>query len=594
MAEYDTGTSFNCEVKSGSSKIDNFFPNSNIFKLYQCDNSFPENEESVEINLNDIGEDSLSDSPFLMECSPNFNNEGDANCSSTSSSASETSEPPNVSAHYHRCHVTSPPSIIASPEEVYLEAVQGNNISEATSCACQLRQCEKLSECKSRHQPAKWTPCDERTPRKPRIAAKRTLLQISMTPEKKSWCPSQDALETSKKSSPGTRSSPYHTIRPSDAGYDTFIDNDVSEAYCSSVPSSSPNPSSRYSIGSTNRSCSSCRYLVKRSRSGRSLKEPLLIKVDKCDSSFKVNFELSPPSNGCRKRRSDGEILCRDRGHSETTHEVESSYTDSGFDSLVHSKVGFRSRLKDESKNCFTGASNSECQVITRTKSCTEDLNFCCRPCKGRAGTRLGQGEPCYRQCSCSPTVGCICTSNTWFCTNFTPKVRDNCVQTLSDAEKRHQWVQCVELSCQSTDQCCQTPVSSCSVEFECQPQVKQNPCKGCRPCSSCFTPRNCSAAIPRWRSAIAEKGSPCYDDDAFSMESIYVVPEKKPTNDEESSHCESAVSHCEVDVEVDQEATPVFPDDTDTSTISSSILRLGLAAATSSRYITREILMKK
>lgn len=585
MEEYETGTPSNCEVKTTPSKNDSFYSNSNIFKLCRLDNSFPENEESVEINLNESGEDSLSDSAFLLQCSPNFNNEIDGNYGLTSSSVLETSEH-NASIDYHGCDNTSTPNANASPEDACHKAVQGNNVSEVTSCSRQPPHHGKLSE------RVKWTSRKGRMPRKPRIFSKRTL-EISMEPEKH-WSVSQD-LPSKYQESSESRSSSYHKSQSSGPCYDTFNDGECSDGYCSSVPSSTPNTSSRHSVNSTNRPCSSCRYLVKRRCSDKSLNEPFLIKVGDCDGGFKINFELPPPPTGSRrKRRSEGEILCRERGNTETTRELESSCTDSGFGSILRQRGGKQVRLRDESKNCFAGTSDSECQVITRTKSCTNDFNFCCRPCKGRAGTKLDRGEPCYRRCSCSPSGGCISTSNTWFCNNYAPRVRDICVQTLSELNKRHQWVQCVEMSCQSTDQCCQTPVSSCSVEFECQPQPKQNPCKGCRPCSNCFIPRNCSAAIPGWRSAIAEKGLPCYDDDAYSMESLYIVPEKKPSNDGVSSHCGSAVSHCEVDVDIDPEVTPVFPEDTDTSTISSSIMRLGLAAATSPRYITREALIKK
>ncbi|VDK41971.1 unnamed protein product [Taenia asiatica] len=591
MEEYDIGTPLSYEVKTGPSKIDSFYPNSNIFKLCKLDNSFPENEESVEINLNESGENSLSDSAFLLECSPNFNNEIDGNYGLTSSSVMETSEH-NANRDHHGCDNTSLRSVTASPEEGYLKAVQGNNVSEVTSCSCQPLHHGNMAERKDSNHSVKWTSRKGRVPRKPRIVSKRTL-EISMEPEKR-WSVSQDTLSKFQESSE-SRSSSCHKSQSPSPYYDTINDGECSDGYCSSVPSSTPNTSSRHSPTSTNRSCSSCRYLVKRRCSDKSLKEPFLIKVGDCDGGFKINFELPPPFTGSRrKRRSEGEILCRERGTAETTRELESPGTDSGFGSIRRRRGGKQARLRDDSKNCFAGTSDSECQVVTRTKSCTDDYNFCCRPCKGRAGTKLGQGEPCYRRCSCSPSGGCISTSNTWFCNNYAPRVRDICVQTFSELDKRHQWVQCVEMSCQSTDQCCQTPVSSCSVEFECQPQVKQNPCKGCRPCSNCFIPRNCSAAIPRWRSTIAEKGSPYYDDDAYSMESLYIVPEKKPSSDGVSSHCGSAVSHCEVDVDIDPEVTPVFPEDTDTSTISSSIMRLGLAAATSPRYITRETLKKK
>ncbi|KAL5105962.1 hypothetical protein TcWFU_009812 [Taenia crassiceps] len=592
MEEYDTGTSSSSAVKTGPSKIDTSHSNSNIFKLCRLDNSFPENEESVEINVNESGESSLSDSGFLLDCSPNFNNKIDGNFGLASSSVMATSEH-NANIDYHGCdNTSSPPSVAVSSEEGYLKAVQGNNVSEVTSCARQPLHREKLSKREDSNQSVKWTNHKGRVPRKPRIFSKRTL-EISMEPEK-CWSTSQDPLSKYQESSE-SRSSSYPNNRSPGPYHDTFNDGECSDEYCPSAPSSTPNNSSGYSVSSTNRSCSPCKYLVKRRGSDKSPKEPFLIKVGDCDGGFKINFELPPPPAGSRcKRRSKAEILCHDRGNTETIRELESSCTDSGFESIRRQKGGKPVRLRDDSKNCFAGTSDSECQVITRTKSCTDDFNLCCRPCKGRAGTKLGQGEPCYRRCSCSPSGGCISTSNTWFCNNYAPRVRDNCVQTFSQLDKRHQWVQCVEMSCQSTDQCCQTPVSSCSVEFECQPQLNQNPCKGCRPCSSCFIPRNCSAAIPRWRSAIAEKGSPCYDDDAYSMESFYIVPEKKPSSDGTNSHCGSAGNHCEVDVDIDAEVTSVFPEDTDTSTISSSIMRLGLAAATSPRYITREARIKK
>ncbi|EUB58002.1 hypothetical protein EGR_07108 [Echinococcus granulosus] len=592
MEKYDTDIPLGCKVRSGPSKIDNFSPSSNIFKLCGFDNSFPENEESVEINLNESGENSLSDTALLMGCSPNFNNETDGNYGLTSSSIMEASER-NVNIDYHGCDVdnTSPPRMVASPEEGYLEGAQSNNVSEVTSCSCKSRHQGRLPECKDSPQSVKWTNLCDRVPRKPRIISKRTL-QISMEPEKR-WSDCQDSVLRIHESSDSYSSSFYENRSPGPYA-DAFNDDECSEDYCSSVPPSSPIQPSRYSVSSTNKSCSSCRYLVKRKGSGKSQQEPLLIKVGDCDGNLKVNFELPPPSSSRHKRRFDEGILCRDKGNPGTTRELESSCGDSGFEIILRQKEGNQVRLKDDSKNCFTGASNSECQVITRTKSCTDDFTFCCRPCKGRAGTKLGRGEPCYRRYSCSTLGGGVSTSNAWFGNTYTPILRDNCVQTFSELDKRHQWVQCVELSCQSTDQCCQTPVSTCSVEFECQPQVKQNPCKGCRPCSICFIPRNCSAAIPRWRSTVAQKGSPCCDDDACSTESIYIVPEKKPSNDGVSSHCGCALNHCEVDVEFDPEVTPILPEDTDTSTISSSIMRLGLAAASSPRYITREVLMKK
>ena len=300
---------------------------------------------------------------------------------------------------------------------------------------------------------------------------------------------------------------------------------------------------------STNKSCSSSRSNRRRQWN--------------CKGSFNANAYQY--RGRCTSRCSYG-----DKGSHGNICEIETSYAEE--DCFAH---------LEELRKRFKGMCNAECL--------RQDSTICFRPCKGRSATKFNCGAPCYSQFMSNSSFynrefSSAASSSCSDYQSFTTHTRDSCVQTCFSTLKHNRCVQCVDICSQSTNQCCQTPMSFT------QPQIIQNPSKGCRPCSGCPLPQNCSASNPQWEmhfSGIEE--SNCYGDDYprsvfshFSSGNAIITPR----------NC--MVSQCEVDVDLDSEKEAPLHDDTDTSTLSSNLLRLGLAAAGERRWIKARRLHRK